>query len=148
MELNYTEIYNIAFKEIIETIEDSQYDSAAKVSIIAEFLLDLIQESTLTLSKAEEVFREIQSDVRLIGVPLYVFNERLTNTLINNGINLNLPRKKYTAFLPKSDRFYDYGLWILIEENEIERLLLNKFNITINETDQSLGETGFLRLIE
>jgi len=148
MILNYEMIYCAAFKEMIEIIEKPQYNGTDKLSIVSNFLIEFTNEHNLTLSIAENIFRSLDSKVWLLGIPLHVLNRELKDTIAEKNADINLKKKKYLAILPKDDKFYDYGLWICLGRYEEIQLILDKFNITINNTDQSLENTGFLNLTD
>lgn len=103
---------------VLQILDLPEYNNCA---IAGQYIIELITEFGTSLPEIEQILRQLNSRVYLIGLSLPIFNN-----------------PKFTSKLPYCKKEYPYGLWIELNGKEA----LNKFTAT--DTDISLKKTGFL----
>jgi hypothetical protein len=107
-----------------EVINQPKYNHAGTVS---QFLVEGIKHGA-TLSEAEKILREIESRVRLIGLPLHIYGEEYVS---------RIP-------IPGNEKTFKYALWVGMNGPIEIKKDLEKFKLNPTDVDMSLEETGFL----
>lgn len=115
-------------EHIDRIIDTPQFNNAMAVG---QMLIEILQDLDTNLSTIEAEFRRINSRIRLVGLPLRFYkNEYLK------------------AILPKQEKSFDYGLWIGMNGPQEIMEMLDQNEVSLDDTDTSLLNTGFLTIKE
>jgi len=118
-----TKIINDKLKDINTIIDNPQYNNAGFVS---QIIMDMMVEFPIKFADIEMLFRKMQSRVRLIGLPLKLYNGQ------------------YIAKRPNDETFYEYGLWVGMNGPEELAKLFKDSKLSEADIDVNLDKTGFL----
>jgi len=104
-------------------IEAPQFNNAG---VVGKTLVEAIKLGA-SLPQAEKIFREMESRIRLIGLPMKIYSPSLC-----------------TSQLPERAETFEYGLWVAMNGPEELQETLKKFKLKPEDVDIGLEKTGFL----
>lgn len=117
------------FEKYISTINNLiNFPELNNAAAIGQIIIDMITELKTDLPTIETALRKSNSKIYLVGLPLKFY-----------GPN-------YSAIFPKQTKCFDFALWIGLNGPEEITHLLEKNNISLDDTDISLLNTGFLTI--
>ena len=135
-------------KYILEIIDKPIYNNAG---VVCQVIAGLMQKYDLTLPRAEQILRDLKSRVYLLGLPLRIYESDKTKLTLRKDLKPEeIPHitGKYTAILPGRDERFEYALWVCMNGKEEVPKTLKSYELTFNDIDLTLEQTGLLTIKE
>ena len=127
-------------KELIEITKVPRYNNAGTV---CQVVMQLVQNEH-TLIEIEKTFRELDSKIHLIGLPLNIYESDKMELCIVKGAEFLINNDKYISMLPNSNEHHPFALWACMNGKDEVPETIKNFGLIDGQVDFSLEKTGFL----